>query len=248
MNENAKLKPFRIDWSSRSKLRGPGERSLGDLLLKLRNRLAPAAEGISITYLDNKAMRKLNREHRSVNQTTDVLSFPTNPEKGAFNHLGDLVISLPVAEKVAKKLGISRRREIETLVIHGFLHLCMYDHEVDNGEMMSLQAALELDLLESEPLVMAVRRGRKPGSKVKHLRDGSRVIVTGHAASKLIKKEAIRKSEHAKKIGKAFKSNSNGYKNLSVASKKNLDNLMSSPRRIIRRKTITHRLRNCVLG
>ena len=82
MNEDAKLKPFRIDWSSRSKLRGPGERSLGDLLLKLRNRLAPAAEGISITYLDNKAMRKLNREHRSVNQTTDVLSFPTNPENG----------------------------------------------------------------------------------------------------------------------------------------------------------------------
>ena len=95
---------------------------------------------------------------------------------------------------------------------------------------------------------MIVRRGRKPGSKVNHLRDGSRVIVTGHAANKLIKKEAIRKNEHAKKNGKAFNGNSSSYKRLSIASKKDLDNLISSPRRIIRRKTIIHRLRNCVLG
>ena len=58
-------------------------------------------------------------------------------KKGAFQHLGDLVISLPVAEKMAKKFGVSRRREVETLVIHGFLHLCGHDHEVDNGEMLS---------------------------------------------------------------------------------------------------------------
>jgi len=133
-------KPFKIDWSSRSKLRGPGERSLGDLLLKLRDRLAPKAEGISISYLDDRAMRKLNREHREINQTTDILSFPANPEKGAFQHLGDLVVSLPVAEKMAKKLGVSRRREVETLIIHGFLHLCGHDHETDGGEMIALQA------------------------------------------------------------------------------------------------------------
>ncbi len=157
MSENAK--PFKIDWSSRSKLRGPGERSLGDLLLKLRDQLAPEAEGISITYLDDRAMRKLNREHRGINQTTDILSFPANPEKGAFQHLGDLVVSLPVAEKMAKKLGVSRRREVETLIIHGFLHLCGHDHAADNGEMMALQAKLERELLESEPLLMAVKRG-----------------------------------------------------------------------------------------
>ena len=144
-------------------------------------------------------MRKLNREHRGINQTTDILSFPANPEKGAVQHLGDLVISLPVADKMAKKLGVSRRREVETLVIHGFLHLCRHDHEADNGEMLALQAQLERELLESEPLVMTVKRGRKPGSKVKRLKDGSRVVVTGRAANALARKEALKKAKPAKK-------------------------------------------------
>ena len=75
--------------------------------------------GVSITYVDDRGRRKLNREHRGKNMTTDVLSFPSSAEKGAFPHLGDIVISLPTAEKMAKKFGVSRRREVETLVIHG---------------------------------------------------------------------------------------------------------------------------------
>jgi probable rRNA maturation factor len=184
---------FRVDWATRSKMRGPGEGSLGDLLLKLRNRLAPKAMGVGITYVDDRAMRKLNREHRGINLTTDVLSFPAEPEPGAFPHLGDLVISLPVAEKMAKKLGVSRRREVETLVIHGFLHLCGYDHETDKGEMLALQAELERELLEAEPLPMSLRRGRKPGSKVKVLKDGSKVVVTGRAAVAVKQKQAAAK-------------------------------------------------------
>jgi probable rRNA maturation factor len=185
---------FKIDWSTRSKLRGPGDRSLGELLLKLRDRLAPGAQGISISYVDDRHMRKLNREHRSVNQTTDILSFPVNPEAGTFQHLGDLVISLPMAEKMAKKLGVSRRREVETLIIHGFLHLCGFDHEVDNGEMKNLQEQLEREFLEVEPLPMSLKRGRKPGSKIKKLQDGTRVVVTGRAATALVRKEAARKT------------------------------------------------------
>jgi len=195
-------KPFKVDWSSRSKMRGPGEKSLGELLLKLRDRLSPKAEGVSISYVDDRVMRKYNREHRQINQTTDVLSFPANPEKGAFQHLGDLVISLPMAEKMAKKLGVSRRREVETLIIHGFLHLCGYDHEQDAGEMLALQAELERDLLEADPLPMAVKRGRKPGSKVKRLKDGSRVVVTGRAASALVRREEAKKAKPAAKKAK----------------------------------------------
>lgn len=190
--------PFMIDWSSRSKMRGPGEQSLGKLLNGLRNRLAPNAQGISLTYVDDRGMRKLNREHRGKNATTDVLSFPSSPEEGAFPHLGDIVISLPTAEKMAKKFGVSRRREVETLVIHGFLHLCGYDHEKDSGEMMNLQAQLEQELLDEEPLAMTLKRGRKPGSKVKKLKDGSRVVVTGRAAAALVRKERVKKEKKAK--------------------------------------------------
>ena len=71
--------PFKIDWQTKSKLRGPGEQSVGDLLKQLRDRLAPKAQGISITYVDERGMRKLNREHRGINSSTDILSFPSHP-------------------------------------------------------------------------------------------------------------------------------------------------------------------------
>lgn len=196
MNQNPP--PFTVDWSSRSKMRGPGEQSLGELIQGLRDRLAPEAQGVSLTYVDDRGMRKLNREHRAKNMTTDVLSFPSSTEKGAFPHLGDIVISLPTAEKMAKKFGVSRRREVETLVIHGFLHLCGYDHEKDHGEMMALQAQLERELLDVEPLAMSLKRGRKPGSKVKKLKDGSRVVVTGRAAAALVRREGVKKDRKVK--------------------------------------------------
>jgi rRNA maturation RNase YbeY len=153
---------------------------------------------MSLTYVDDRGMRKLNREHRGKNMTTDVLSFPTSVEEGAFPHLGDIVISLPMAEKMAKKFGVSRRREVETLVIHGFLHLCGHDHENDHGEMMALQESLERELLGEEPLAMSLKRGRKPGSKVKKLKDGSRVVVTGRAAAALVRRERAKKEKKVK--------------------------------------------------
>ena len=248
MTENPK--PFKIDWSSQSKLRGPGERSLGELLLNLRDRLAPSAEGLTIKYLDDRAMRKLNREKRGINQTTDILSFPANPEKGEFQYLGDLVISLPTAEKMAKKLGVSRRREVETLVIHGFLHLCGHDHETDGGEMLALQSLLERELLEVEPLPMTVRRGRKPGSKVKRLKDGTRVVVTGRAAHAIERKEAAKKIKPVKKVEKAPKKVADKPKRSPGRPRKVVDGAGAAavaPRRTPRRKRVV-RLRTGVLG
>ncbi|MDP2876250.1 MAG: hypothetical protein Q8O00_08705, partial [Holophaga sp.] len=67
---NDSLISFKVDWSTRSKLRGPGDRSLGDLLKHLRDRFSPEAQGISISYVDDRIMRRLNREHRGINQTT----------------------------------------------------------------------------------------------------------------------------------------------------------------------------------
>jgi probable rRNA maturation factor len=190
---------FKIDWSSRSKLRGPGENSIGDLIRKLSEKLAPQANGVSISYVDDRGMRKLNRMHRGINKATDVLSFPSSPEKGEFNHIGDVVVSLETAEKKAKRLGISRRRQVETLVIHGFLHLCGHDHEKDSGEMMALQASLEKELLADEPLPMSKKRGRKPGSKLKTLKGGARVVVTGRAAQAILRHEKLKKEKSVRK-------------------------------------------------
>lgn len=191
---------FKVDWSNRSKLRGPGDGSMGELLKKLRDKLAPQAQGLSVSYVDDRIMRKLNNLHRQINKTTDVLSFPSETGPGEFPHLGDIVISLPMADKMAQKLEVSRRREVETLLIHAFLHLCGYDHETDKGEMMALQAELEKELLEEEPLPMGLKRGRKAGSKVKVLKDGTKVVVTGRSAAAINRRAVEAKAKTKIKV------------------------------------------------
>lgn len=196
---------FKVDWSNRSKLRGAGEGSMGELLLKLRDKFSPKAQGLSVSYVDDKIMRKLNMAHRGINKTTDVLSFPSASGPGEFPHLGDIVISLPMAEKMAQKFEVSRRREVGTLLIHAFLHLCGYDHENDQGEMMALQAKVEQELLGEEPLPMALKRGRKSGSKVKVLKDGTKVVVTGRSAAAVARREAEAKAKPKVKIAEKQK-------------------------------------------
>lgn len=246
---NNSLSPFKIDWSTRSKLRGPGDRSLGELLSQLRDRFAPKAQGISISYVDDRIMRRLNREHRGINQTTDVLSFPAEAEKGAFPHLGDLVVCLPVAEKMAKKLGVSRRREVETLVIHGFLHLCGHDHEKDKGEMMRLQEQAEKDFLGVDPLQMSLKRGRKSGSKVKKLKDGTRVVVTGRAAQAIVQKEKVKKEKPTKRVAKAKKVDSGKPKRGPGRPRKvQTEPAPAAAKRVVRRKRPAPRPRSGVIG
>jgi len=175
------------------------------LLKKLVRHYGLNRPELALVFVDDPEIRELNRKFRKKDKPTDILSFPAQPEKGAWQHLGDLVISLPTAEKMAKKLGVSRRREIETLIIHGFLHLCGHDHEKDNGKMLELQQQLERELLEVEPLPMSLKRGRKPGSKVKMLKDGTRVVVTGRAASALAQKQKLKKAKPVKKTAKPKK-------------------------------------------
>lgn len=92
-------------------------------------------------------MRTLNRRYRRKDRPTDVLAFPAEAD----GLLGDIVISLPYAARQAKRRGEPVSREIDRLLLHGFLHLSGYDHETDEGEMDALEAKLRrrLDLAEA---------------------------------------------------------------------------------------------------
>ena len=79
--------------------------------------------------MDAEAIRALNREHRNLDSATDVLSFPVDergPSAGP-RELGDVVICAEHTEDLIEA------------VVHGVLHLCGYDHESDDGEMLALQ-------------------------------------------------------------------------------------------------------------
>jgi probable rRNA maturation factor len=94
-------------------------------------------------------LRRLNREFRSRDYTTDVLSFPVAlaillpapARKNAGNkiagatRLGDVAISLPRARAQAREYGHSVEDEVRILMLHGVLHLLGMDHETDGGRM-----------------------------------------------------------------------------------------------------------------
>lgn len=99
---------------------------------------------ISVTFVDNSEIRKLNKEHRGIDRATDVLSFPMiefDGEEGdaeydfdgEFAMLGDIVISLERAREQSEEYNHSFRREVAFLTAHSMLHLLGYDH-VDDEE------------------------------------------------------------------------------------------------------------------
>jgi probable rRNA maturation factor len=97
---------------------------------------------VSVLFCGDRAMRALNRRYRGMDAPTDVLAFPA--ETGGL--LGDIVISIPYASRQARRRGEPPAREIDRLLLHGFLHLSGYDHETDDGEMNALEKNLRRKL------------------------------------------------------------------------------------------------------
>ena len=84
---------------------------------------------LSVELVGEERIRELNREHRDRDEPTDVLSFPLDgvgPSAGP-RELGDVMIC---PEHTA---------DLTEAAVHGVLHLCGYDHETDQGEMLALQ-------------------------------------------------------------------------------------------------------------
>jgi probable rRNA maturation factor len=111
---------------------------------------SPARE-VSVLFCADGRMRGLNRRYRGRDKSTDVLAFPADAAQAGF--LGDIVISVPYAGREARRRGETRAREIDRLLLHGFLHLMGYDHETDAGEMDALEGKLRerLRLAERTP-------------------------------------------------------------------------------------------------
>ena len=90
---------------------------------------------VSVTFVDNEEIRRLNARFRNKDTETDVLSFPLG-ENGVYdiNHdtgaklLGDVVISMEKAAEQAQTFGHSFEREVCYLTVHSMLHLLGYDH------------------------------------------------------------------------------------------------------------------------
>jgi probable rRNA maturation factor len=108
-----------------------------------------------LAFVDDAAMRELNRRYRRKDRTTDVLSFGQTLRRGARGssaaaslareadgtlELGDIVISGAQAARQARRRGWSLKTEVAFLAAHGALHLLGYEDETRSGyrEMLRL--------------------------------------------------------------------------------------------------------------
>ncbi|MDP6452710.1 MAG: rRNA maturation RNase YbeY [SAR202 cluster bacterium] len=113
-----------------------------------------SGEGLSVVITDDDTVAELNRTHRGLDETTDVLSFSyahsgtfygdedQKPEPAMADEfilppametdLGEIVISYPQAERQASQAEHTVEKELVVLLAHGILHLLGYDHEDDD--------------------------------------------------------------------------------------------------------------------
>ena len=124
------------------------------LLEKTFNHLKLSCEAIlSVTLVDNKFIHQLNKEYRSVDRPTDVISFAFldgDEERDIKLHgngpvpLGDIYISVEKANEQAKEYGHPLERELSFLFVHGLLHLLGYDHMTKEDEVVMFKLQDEI--------------------------------------------------------------------------------------------------------
>ena len=96
---------------------------------------------MSVAFVGDRAMQRINRDYRGVDRTTDVLSFSYLDEPHAGGVLGEIYISPAVANRQAQEAGCDLTEEIARLSLHGLLHILGYEHDTtaSHRRMMARQ-------------------------------------------------------------------------------------------------------------
>jgi probable rRNA maturation factor len=122
---------------------------------RVQRELGFPEESVTICFVSDPAMARMNRKFRDKQGPTDVLSFPARrtkargahslrraTETNADRYVGDIVISPETARRFARRRSHGLASELRVLILHGMVHLAGYDHESDNGEMIHLERRL----------------------------------------------------------------------------------------------------------
>jgi probable rRNA maturation factor len=106
-------------------------------------------KSLSVAFVTNAAIRKINRRFLNHDYATDVISFPLHSDL-----LGELVISAEYAKAEAAKRKIPVEEELLRYVAHGILHLLGYDDQrpADRRRMWARQERELGRLLRPSPL------------------------------------------------------------------------------------------------
>ncbi len=102
----------------------------------------------NIIFVSAEEIRNINNQYRNIDKVTDVISFALLDNDmsnfNALDELGDIFICLDRAFEQASDYGHSIEREVGFLAVHGYLHLCGYDHMNDSDEKKMIEKQKEI--------------------------------------------------------------------------------------------------------
>lgn len=123
-------------------------------LLQLASEMEEIEEDaeVSVTFVNNEEIHRLNKEYRQKDQPTDVLSFALEEGEDGLavddgvipRILGDIIVSVDKVLEQAEAYHHSFERELGFLTVHGFLHLLGYDHMNDEDEKIMFRRQEEI--------------------------------------------------------------------------------------------------------
>lgn len=108
---------------------------------------------LSVTFVTNEEIHRINREYRQKDAPTDVISFALEElgegeveivGEGLPRVLGDIIISIDRTKEQATEYGHSFERELGFLAVHGLLHLLGYDHMTEDEEKVMFSKQEEI--------------------------------------------------------------------------------------------------------
>ena len=108
---------------------------------------------LNIALLGDDEIQVLNRDHRGIDSTTDVLSFHYYDDFsgiGTDETAGEIILSESRIISQALEHGHSSQKECEILVLHSILHIIGFDHETDDEyeEMWRHEEGLRKQILD----------------------------------------------------------------------------------------------------
>ncbi|MDG3006560.1 rRNA maturation RNase YbeY [Paludisphaera mucosa] len=118
-----------------------------------------AAASISVAFVDDPTIHRVNREHLAHDEPTDVITFLLSDEDDE-RLSGEVVVSAQTAARVAAEVGVEPWNEVALYVVHGLLHLCGCDDldEASAAEMRAREDAALARVGLANPFLPAGRR------------------------------------------------------------------------------------------
>ena len=83
---------------------------------------------VSIAFVSENTIRRLNKKYRHQDKITDILSFPDDDK-----NLGEVIICYTAVKRQAKRYSDSIKEELAFILIHGLLHLIGHEDKTAKG-------------------------------------------------------------------------------------------------------------------